>query len=58
MDLKDQFGGWGPGDDVLITTHMLISGISDSLRPSSLFFVVVSDVVTKFSKIRSVFFFR
>ena len=34
--MKDQFGGWGggeeltksgPGDDVLTTTHMLVSGI-------------------------------
>ena len=61
--MKDQFGGWGggeeltksgPGDDVLTTTHMLVSGIFRQLKT----FVVVLDVLTKFSKIGSVFFFR
>ena len=61
--MKDQFGGWGggeeltksgPGDDVLTTTHMLVSGIFRQLTT----FVVVLDVVTKFAKIGSVFFFR
>ena len=61
--MKDQFGGWGggeeltksgPGDDVLTTTHMLVSGIFRQLAT----FVVVLDVVTRFSKIGSVFFFR
>ena len=61
--MKDQFGGWGggeeltksgPGDDVLTTTHMLVSGIFRQLTT----FVVVPDVVTRFSKIGSVFFFR
>ena len=61
--MKDQFGGWGggeeltksrPGDDVLTTTHMLVSGIFRQLK----IFVVVLDFLTKFSKIRSVFFFR
>ena len=61
--MKDQFGGWGggeeltksgPGDDVLTTTHMLVSGIFRQLTT----FVVVLDVVTRFSKIGSVFFFR
>ena len=63
IGLKDQFGGWGggeeltksgPGDDVLTTTHMLVSGIFRQLTT----FVVVLDVVTRFSKIGSVFFFR
>ena len=44
----------GPGDDVVTTTHMLVSGIFRQLTT----FVVVLDVVTKFSKIGSVFFFR
>ena len=44
----------GPGDDVLTTTHMLVSGIFRQLTT----FVVVLDVVTRFSKIGSVFFFR
>ena len=44
----------GPGDDVLTTTHMLVSGIFRQLTT----FVVVPDVVTRFSKIGSVFFFR
>ena len=61
--MKDQFGGWGggeeltksgPGYDVLTTTHMLVSGIFRQLTT----FVVVLDVVTRFSKIGSVFFFR
>ena len=61
--MKDQFGGWGggeeltksgPGDDVLTTTHMLVSGIFRQLTT----FVVVLDVVTRFSKIGSAFFFR
>ena len=61
--MKDQFGGWGggeeltksgPGDDVLTTTHMLVSGIFRQLK----IFVVVLDFLTKFSKIGSVFFFR
>ena len=61
--MKDQFGGWGggeeltksgPGDDVLTTTHMLVSGIFRQLTT----FVVVLDVVTRFAKIGSVFFFR
>ena len=61
--MKDQFGGWGggeeltksgPGDDVLTTTHMLVSGIFRQLTP----FVVGLDVVTKFSRIGSVIFFR
>ena len=61
--MKDQFGGWGvgeeltksgPGDDVLTTTLMLVSGIFRQLTT----FVVVLDVVTRFSKIGSVFFFR
>ena len=61
--MKDQFGGWGggeeltksgPGDDVLTTTHMLVSGIFRQLK----IFVVVLDFLTKFSKIRGVFFFR
>ena len=61
--MKDQFGGWGggeeltksgPGDDVLTTTHMLVSGIFRQLTT----FVVVRDVVTRFLKIGSVFFFR
>ena len=61
--MKDQFRGWGggeeltksgPGDDVLTTTHMLVSGIFRQLTT----FVVVLDVVTRFSKIGSVFFFR
>ena len=61
--MKDQFGGWGggeeltksgPGDDVLTTTHMLVSGIFRQLTP----FLVVLDVVTKFLRIGSVFFFR
>ena len=61
--MKDQFGGWrggeeltksGPGDDVLTTTHMLVSGIFRQLKT----FVVVLDFLTKFSKIGSVFFFR
>ena len=61
--MKDQFGEWGggeeltksgPGDDVLTTTHMLVSGIFRQLTT----FVVVLDVVTRFSKIGSVFFFR
>ena len=41
-----------PGDEVLTTTHMLVS---DIFRQT---FVVVLDVVTKFSKTGSVFFFR
>ena len=61
--MKDQFGGWGggeeltksgPGDDVLTTTHMLVSGIFRQLKT----FVFVLDFLTKFSKIGSVFFFR
>ena len=44
----------GSGDDVLTTTHMLVSGIFRQLTT----FVVVLDVVTRFSKIGSVFFFR
>ena len=61
--MKDQFGGWGggeeftksgSGDNVLTTTHMLVSGIFRQLTT----FVVVPDVVTRFSKIGSVFFFR
>ena len=61
--MKNQFGGWGggkkltksgPGDDVLTTTHMLVSGIFRQLTT----FVVVLDVVTRFSKIGSVCFFR
>ena len=44
----------GPGDDVFTTTHMLVSGIFRQLTT----FVVVLDVVTRFSKIGSVFFFR
>ena len=61
--MKHQLGGLeggeeltkcGPGDDVLTTTHMLVSGIFRQLTT----FVVVLDVVTKFSKIGSVFFFR
>ena len=61
--MKDQFGRWGggeeltksgPGDDVLTTTHMLVSGIFRQLE----IFVVVLDFLTKFSKIGSVFFFR
>ena len=61
--MKDQFGGWGggeeltrsgPGDDVLTTKHMLVSGIFRQLTT----FVVVLDVVTRFSKRGSVFFFR
>ena len=61
--MKDQFGGWGgreeltksgPGDDVLTTTHMLVSGIFRQLTT----FIVVRDVVTRFLKIGSVFFFR
>ena len=61
--MKDQFGGWGGGEeltksesgnDVFTTTHMLVSGIFRQLKT----FVVVLDVLTKFSKIGSVFFFR
>ena len=61
--MKDQFGGWGggeelmksgSGDDVLTTTHMLVSGIFRQLTT----FIVVRDVVTRFLKIGSVFFFR
>ena len=61
--MKHQLGGLeggeeltksGPGDDVVTTTHMLVSGIFRQLTT----FVVVLDVVTKFSKIGSVFFFR
>ena len=61
--MKDQFGGWGggeeltksgPGDDVLTTAHMLVSGIFRQLK----IFVVVLDFLTKFSKIGGVFFFR
>ena len=60
--MKDQFGEWGggeeltktgSGDDVLTTTYMLVSGI----RQVTNFFVVL-DVVTKFSKTGSFFFFR
>ena len=58
--MKDQFGGWGggeeltksgPGDDVLTTAHMLVSGIFRQLKT----FVVLLDFLTKFSKIGSVF---
>ena len=42
------------GDDVLTTTHVLVSGIFSQFIP----FVVVLDVVTKFSRIGSVFFLR
>ena len=63
--MKDQFWGWGGGeeltksgpgvgDDVLTTTLMLVSGIFRQLTT----FVVVLDVVTRFSKIGSAFFFR
>ena len=44
----------GPGDDVLTTIHMLVSGIFRQLTT----FVVVLDVVTRFSKMGSAFFFR
>ena len=43
-----------PGDGVLTTTHILVSGIFRQRTT----FIVVLDVVTKFSKIGSVFFFR
>ena len=43
-----------PGDEVLTTTHMLVSDIFRQLTT----FVVVLDVMTKFSKTGSVFFFR
>ena len=55
-------GGWGggeeltksgPRDDVLTITHMLVSGIFRQLTT-----FLVLDVVTKFSKIGSVSFFR
>ena len=41
-----------PGDEVLTTTHMLVSDIFRQLTT----FVVVLDVMTKFSKTGSVFF--
>ena len=46
--------GLEPGDDVLTTTHMLVSGIFRQVTTV----VIALDVVTKFSKIRSVVFFR
>ena len=58
--MKDQFGGWGggeeftksgSGDDVLTTTHMLVSGIFRQLTT----FVVVLDVLTKFYEDRKCF---
>ena len=61
--MKDQFRGWvggeeltksGPGDGVLTTTHILVSGIFRQRTT----FIVVLDVVTKFSKIGNVFFLQ
>ena len=47
--------GLEPGDDVLTTGDtMLVSGIFKQLRT----FVVVPDVLSKFSKIENLFFFR
>ena len=47
--------GLEPGDDVLTTGDtMLVSGIFKQLRT----FVVVPDVLSKFSKTENLFFFR
>ena len=44
----------GSGDGVLTTTHILVSGIFRQRMT----FIVVLDVVTKFSKIGSFFFLQ
>ena len=51
---RENWRGLEPGDDVLAIKRMLVSDIFKQLRT----FVIVPDVLNKFSKIENLFFFR